>query len=82
MDTTGRKLTAACLAAADTGADFPTVWQTILKGHPDVAGPPIQRMEGSTALLEIPLVTGERIVVGPGAKDYRRSIGRGDGAAI
>ena len=81
MDTTGRKLTAACLAAATGGADFPTVWRTVLKGHPDVAGPPIQRMEGTVALLEIPLVTGERIVVGPGARDYRRSIGRGNGAA-
>ena len=58
------------------------MWNTVLKGHAAVAGSPVQRMDGATAFLEIRLVTGERIVVGPGPKDYALSGGKGDGACL
>jgi hypothetical protein len=46
-----------CCTAAQTGADFPTVWHTVLKPNVLVAGPPVQRPDG----LEIALITGSRI---------------------
>ncbi|MCR4283290.1 MAG: hypothetical protein NUV72_09730 [Bauldia sp.] len=82
MATTAERLVAVCIAAAAGGADFPAVWNTVLKRHPAVAGLPIQRMDGGTALLEVRLVTGERIVVGPGPRDYAVAPVKGDGAVI
>jgi hypothetical protein len=55
-------LVKSCIDARDRGADFPTVWHTVLKGHPLVAGIPRQRMSGSSSLLEIPLITGHCVV--------------------
>jgi hypothetical protein len=50
-----------CLVAHENRVDFPTVWRTLLSGHPLVAGLPIQ-MEGDGAVwLEIPLTTGHRL---------------------
>lgn len=51
-----------CIAAKHEGADFPTVWQTILRGHPLVIGPPVSRLDGDVAILEINLINGQRIV--------------------
>ena len=51
-----------CGQAANQGADFPTVWHTVLQGNRLVAGIPRQRLEGPRALLEIPLITGQAIV--------------------
>jgi hypothetical protein len=82
LATTAEKLLAACRAAAAAGSDFPAVWLSILKPHWAVAGLPVQRLDGLTALLEVPLVTGERIVVGPGLGDYAIADRKGDGAAI
>ena len=52
-----------CTAAKQAGVDFPTVWQTILKSHPLVIGPPVQRLEDHEAVLEISLIDGRRIVL-------------------
>src|SRR5262249_1973917 len=38
--------------------DFPTVWDTLLKGHTLVEGIPRQRHDGMRSLLEIPPITG------------------------
>ena len=51
-----------CLAAKTGGADFPTVWHTILKGHPLVVGMPVQTISEDRAQLEIPLITGHRLI--------------------
>jgi hypothetical protein len=58
-----RDLLKKCTAAKQAGADFPTIWQTILKSHPLVMGPPIQRLEGQEPVLEICLINGQRIVL-------------------
>jgi hypothetical protein len=42
MAETANDLVLKCAAMARTGADFPTVWDAVLKGHALVAGPPIQ----------------------------------------
>lgn len=58
------ELLRACEAAREEGADFPTVWDSILRRHPMVIGPPVQRIKGGEAMLEIPLITGQRLVHG------------------
>ena len=57
-----------CSSARNAGADFPTVWNEVLKGHRLVAGPPLSRMCDGEAVLEVPLLTGQRIVYS--AKGY------------
>jgi hypothetical protein len=51
-----------CIQACDGGADFPTVWHTVLKGHSLVAGIPTQRLEGTRVLLQIPLITRQSLI--------------------
>jgi hypothetical protein len=51
-----------CAAAKQSGGDFPTVWHRILKGHPLVSGMPVQRLVAEEARLEVPLITGQRLV--------------------
>ena len=52
-----------CTEMVQDGNDFPTVWNTILKGHP-LVDDDISHFnpEGTRSLLEIPLITGERLV--------------------
>ncbi len=57
------ELLQACVAAKRAGADFPTIWQTILRGHPLVIGPPVQRLEGQQPVLEVSLINGQRLVL-------------------
>jgi hypothetical protein len=52
------------------GNDFPTVWSTLLKGHTLVAGMPQSKVEGLRAVLEIRLITGERLVFDGDAKKF------------
>ena len=75
MPQSSQQLLAAVRAAAEGGADFPTIWNTILRRHPLVAGSPVQRIDGTTALLDVPLILGRRLVVGPGASDYAIAFG-------
>jgi hypothetical protein len=46
-----------------SGVDFPTLWHTVIKIHPTVAGVPIQRWDGRRTYLEISLLRGDCIVV-------------------
>jgi len=59
-----------CRAARDAGHDFPTIWQTVLRGHPLVSSIPVQTLEGERALLEIPLITGHRLYYDSPSNDY------------
>ncbi len=59
-----------CLVAATQGADFPTVWNTVLKGHPLVAGIPVQTITENRAQLEIGLTTGHKIIHDSTRNDY------------
>jgi len=52
------------------GEDFPTVWSTVLKGNALVDGIPQSTLEGTRALLEIRLITGERFVFDSDAKKF------------
>jgi hypothetical protein len=52
------------------GSDFPTVWQTILRGHPLILGMPEQRLEGGRAQLHVRLITGQRLVFDSASKQF------------
>ncbi|PDQ20555.1 hypothetical protein CN311_13590 [Mesorhizobium sanjuanii] len=56
------RLLNACNAEKNKGADFPTIWKTILKVHPYVAGSPIQDSGEEGPMLRIPLITGQFLV--------------------
>jgi hypothetical protein len=64
-------LARTCTELVRKGKDFPTVWGTVLKGHTLVEGIPRQRLEGKRSLLDIPLITGERLVFDGDAKEFR-----------
>lgn len=51
--------------------DFPTVWQTILKSHRLVVGPPVQYLDGDRTELHVRLLTGQRLVFDFSAKTCR-----------
>jgi hypothetical protein len=52
-----------CNDARRSGVDFPTLWHTVIKAHPTVAGVPVQRWDGHRTYLEIPLLRGDCLVV-------------------
>jgi hypothetical protein len=52
-----------CNEAMRGGIDFPTMWHTVIKLHPTVAGVPVQRSDGDRTYLEIPLLRGDCLVV-------------------
>jgi hypothetical protein len=56
------QLLAECSQASDKGADFATIWRDILRIHPLIDGPAIEKAEAGRVWLEIPLTTGQRLV--------------------
>ena len=63
-------LVRACQLAQTEGADFPTIWRTILRPHPLVVGIPVQTVTEARAQLEIRLSTGHRLVYDSAHNDY------------
>jgi|ERR1022692_1431003 len=64
MIDSAKELLQSCNSARQLGSDFPTVWQQILKRHSLVAGMPIQGMNSEGPTLEVPLLTGQRLIFG------------------
>ncbi|WP_439815053.1 hypothetical protein [Zavarzinia sp. CC-PAN008] len=52
-----------CRAAQQGGAGFPTVWRETLSTHPLVRGIPVQRLSDGRPTLEVPLITGQRLIL-------------------
>lgn len=59
-----------CTELVRKGNDFPTVWTTLLKGHPLVNGIPESRLEGRRPMLVIRLITGERLLFDSESKKF------------
>ncbi len=62
-------LARGCNDMLKAGKDFPTIWGS--KTHQLIAGIPRQRMVGKRALLEVWLVTGQRLVFDGDVKEFR-----------
>jgi hypothetical protein len=68
---TANDLVLKCTAAARDGADFPTVWDAVLKGHALVVGPPIQTLDDEERpQLEIRLINGQRLFYNSVSNEY------------
>ena len=50
-----------CVQAHAAGLDFPTLWHTILRYHPAVAGAVRQCADAAGVWLEVPLINGQRL---------------------
>jgi hypothetical protein len=61
------ELLKSCIAACRSGADFPTIWNTVLKPHRLVMGLPIQVHLGR---LEIELFNGQRLIFYTDKKEF------------
>jgi hypothetical protein len=59
-----------CTDMMQKGEDFATVWQRRLKRHPLIDEIPRQTREGNQNLLEVRLITGERLVFDADAKRF------------
>jgi hypothetical protein len=59
-----------CTELVRNGNDFPTVWETVLKRNALINSVRQSRMEGSRPVLEIRLITGERLVFDGEAKKF------------
>jgi hypothetical protein len=57
--------------ARQGGNDFPTVWSTLLRTHTLVDGVPQQGPERSRRLLNVPLATGEWLILDADVKEFR-----------
>jgi hypothetical protein len=65
------ELARQCTELVRQGNDFPTVWSALLKSHVLVDGIPRQRLEHDRSLLDIQLMTGERLVFDADVKEFR-----------
>jgi hypothetical protein len=70
VDETAEELVQRCMRATGEGADFPTVWETVLRGHALVVGPPLQAVEGGRACLKILIITGQWLVFDSGSREF------------
>lgn len=68
---TANNLVLRCAAIARDGADFPTVWDAVLKGHALVVGPPIQTLDDENRpQLEVRLINGQRLAYNSSSNEY------------
>ena len=70
VDETPDELVQRCIRAAGEGADFPTVWETVLRGHALVVGPPLQAVEGGRICLKILILTGQWLVFDSASREF------------
>lgn len=49
-------------SAFSKGLDFPTIWRTVLRSDPYVAGLPVQGTDEHGPFLKIPLITGRFLI--------------------
>jgi len=52
-----------CNEAMRLGLNFETIWHSIIKPNPAVAGIPVQKLDGDHPYLEVPLVRGDWLVI-------------------
>lgn len=70
MGETSADLALSCMVAAHAGADFQTIWDTVLRRNALVAGPPIQTFGDKLPQLEIRLINGQRLIYRATSNEY------------
>ena len=71
VDETADELVQRCIGATREGADFPTIWETVLRGHALVVGPPLQAVEGGRTCLKIFMITGQWLVFDSASTEFK-----------
>jgi hypothetical protein len=64
LEDAARRLRERCATAKTDGADFPTIWNTILKSNRLVAGNPVQAMENGRPVLKVRLANNQELICG------------------
>ena len=67
---TSTELRAWCASAIRRGADFASVWTQVLKQNSLVCGRPRQRAQTFHPMVEVALVTGERLVYDQSTREF------------
>jgi hypothetical protein len=67
---TAHDLAQTCTELAREGKNFLTIWARKLKRHALVEGIPRQRFLGTRSLLDVPLITGDKLVFDEDAKKF------------
>jgi hypothetical protein len=67
---TANDLAPACTELARKGKSFLTIWAAKLKRHALVEGIPRQRFLGTRSFLDIPLITGDKLVFDEDVKKF------------
>ena len=70
MASQSQNLANLCLELVRKGNSFPIIWATVLKHDPLVGGIPESKHTGERPVLEIPLLTGEKLVFDGDAKNF------------
>jgi hypothetical protein len=70
VDETADELVRRCVRATREGADFPTIWETVLRGHSLVVGPPVQDVEDGRTCLKIFIITGQWLVSDSASREF------------
>ena len=65
-----RDLATLCTELVRNGNDFPTVWSTHLKSNKLVDGIPHSKLDGTRPVLEVHLITGERLMFDADRKKF------------
>jgi hypothetical protein len=64
LEDAAARLKERCAAAKSSGADFPTIWNTILKRNRLVASSPIQAIENGEPVLKVRLANNQELICG------------------
>lgn len=65
-----RELATRCTDMVRKGEDFPTVWSAVLRHHGLVHGAPVSKLNNGRPVIEIRLITGERLVFDGEARTF------------
>jgi hypothetical protein len=65
-----RDLARQCTELARGGNNFPDIWTTMLKRHPLVDGIPQSKIVAGRPVLEVRLITGERLLFDGDARRF------------
>lgn len=65
-----RELATRCTDMLRKGEDFPTVWSAVLKRHDLVRGAPESKLNNGRPVIEIRLITGERLIFDRDARKF------------
>ncbi len=76
MHPTADRLAEQCTQAARDGADFPTIWETLLRRNELVVGPPVQSFEDERPHLDVRLSNGLCLRYSSGSNDFSLHRGR------